>query len=83
VRSRKGRREIEGNPLQIWAHELIKCHVEVPSRMAWLKANPIASPSFSLVSCKQLAPPQNEFIYGPDHPGKKEEKKKPNISPPA
>jgi hypothetical protein len=44
--------------------------------MAWLKANPIASPSLSLVSCKQLAPPQNEFIYGPDHPGKKKEKKK-------
>jgi hypothetical protein len=54
--------------------------------MAWLKANPIASPSLSLVSCKQLAPPQNEFIYGPDHPGKKKrkkEKKKLNISPPA
>lgn len=34
VRSRKGGTETEEDPLHIWAHELIKCHVEVPSKMA-------------------------------------------------
>lgn len=51
VRSRKGWAEIDFDPLQISAHELMKCHVEVPSRIAWLKAHPIANPSFSLVNC--------------------------------
>ncbi|CAN1158727.1 hypothetical protein LINPERHAP2_LOCUS22297 [Linum perenne] len=53
VRSRKGGLETELDlPLQISAHELMKCHVDVPSKIAWLNAQPIASPSFSLVSCK-------------------------------
>ena len=54
VRSRKGRTEIEWAPLQISAHELMKCHVEDPSKTAWLKAHPIASPSRSLVSCSNV-----------------------------
>lgn len=49
VRSRKGETEMKWDPLQISAHELMKCHVEVPSRIAWLNAHPSASPSFSLV----------------------------------
>lgn len=53
VRSRKGGTEMVEDPLQISAHELMKCHVDVPSRIAWLNAQPIASPSFSLVSCGQ------------------------------
>ncbi|PON44167.1 hypothetical protein TorRG33x02_331390 [Trema orientale] len=51
VRSRKGGTEMVSDPLQISAHELMKCHVEVPSRIAWLKAHPIAIPSFNLVNC--------------------------------
>ena len=51
VRSRKGGTEMDSAPPQISAHELMKCHVEVPSRIAWLNAQPIASPSFSLVNC--------------------------------
>ena len=51
VRLRKGGTETESAPLQTSAHELMKCHVEVPSRIAWLNAQPIASPSFSLVNC--------------------------------
>ncbi|CAO2821205.1 unnamed protein product [Amaranthus hypochondriacus] len=54
VRSRKGRTEIEWAPLQISAQELMKCHVEDPSKTAWLKAHPIASPSRSLVSCSNV-----------------------------
>lgn len=34
VRSRNGGTETEVAPLQAWAHELMKCHVEVPSRIA-------------------------------------------------
>lgn len=51
VRSRKGGTEMVSEPLQISAHELRKCHVEVPSRIAWLKAHPTANPSLSLVIC--------------------------------
>lgn len=51
VRSRKGGTEMEAAPPQTSAHEPMKCHVEVPSRIAWLNAHPIASPSFSLVNC--------------------------------
>lgn len=53
VRSRKGMGDVEGAPLQISAHALMKCHVEVPSRTAWLNAHPIASPSLSFVNCGQ------------------------------
>ncbi|PON33698.1 hypothetical protein PanWU01x14_350390 [Parasponia andersonii] len=51
VRSRKGGIEMVSDPLQISAHELMKCHVDVPSRITWLKAHPIAIPSFNLVNC--------------------------------
>lgn len=40
VRSRNGGTEMVWAPLQIWAHEVIKCHMEVPSRIAWLNAHP-------------------------------------------
>ena len=33
-RSRKGGTEMEFSPLEIWAQELMKCHVEVPSSTA-------------------------------------------------
>lgn len=54
VLSRNGGEEMEVKPRQISAHELMKCQVEVPSRTAWLKAQPIDSPSLSLVSCDQF-----------------------------
>uniref|UniRef100_A0A7C8YRW0 Uncharacterized protein n=1 Tax=Opuntia streptacantha TaxID=393608 RepID=A0A7C8YRW0_OPUST len=83
VRSKKGGRETDWTPLQISAHELMKCHVEVPSSTAWLSAQPIASPSRSFVSChrhnmwikktdgqNQNGPsgPRNGHITGPTRP---------------
>lgn len=53
VLSWKGWTDGKGAPLQISAHELMKCHVEVPSRTAWLNAKPMASPSLSLVNCSK------------------------------
>lgn len=50
VLSVKGESEMEWAPLQISAHELMKCQVDDPSSTAWLKADPIASPSRSLVN---------------------------------
>ncbi|MFS8013617.1 hypothetical protein Hanom_Chr14g01335111 [Helianthus anomalus] len=43
--------DMDLDPVQISAHELMKCHVDVPSKIAWLNAQPIASPSLSFVSC--------------------------------
>ncbi|KAL9685452.1 hypothetical protein QQ045_022902 [Rhodiola kirilowii] len=51
--SRNGCADIVSAPRQISAHELMKCHVDVPSRIAWLKAHPREIPSFSLVNCTQ------------------------------
>ena len=51
VRSRNGVGDTEDASQQIAAHELMKCHVDVPSRTAWLKAHPIANPSLSFVNC--------------------------------
>ncbi|KAL9251788.1 hypothetical protein AKJ16_DCAP04707 [Drosera capensis] len=42
------------------AHELMKCHVEVPSRTAWLNASPSATPSRNLVICLMMMHPQGE-----------------------
>jgi hypothetical protein len=53
VRSKNGRGVLGGALLHISAHEVMKCHVEVPSTTAWLKAKPIASPSLSFVNCKK------------------------------
>ena len=50
VRSRKGGADTDGEPLQISAHEVMNCHVAVPSKIAWLNARPIASPSLSFVN---------------------------------
>ena len=53
VRSRKGGADVEGEPLQISAHEVMNCQVAVPSKTAWLNARPIASPSLSFVNCEK------------------------------
>ncbi|GAB2223623.1 hypothetical protein Droror1_Dr00017764 [Drosera rotundifolia] len=61
VRSWKGRTEtVVAAPEEISAHERMKCHVEVPSRTAWLNANPSATPSRSLVICLMMMHQQGE-----------------------
>lgn len=52
VRSWKGGTEmVVDGPRVSSAHEVMKCQVECPSKMAWLKAQPSAKPFLSFVNC--------------------------------
>ncbi|KAL9250920.1 hypothetical protein AKJ16_DCAP04806 [Drosera capensis] len=68
VRSWKGGTEtVQVAPEEISAHELMKCHVEVPSRTAWLNAKPSATPSLSLVICLMMMHQQGESFHLEGH----------------